>query len=243
VASLHQDSTSFRAAAFGPTQWSMVLRAGDSDGAEANLALDQLCRTYWQPLYGFVRRQGHSAADAEDLTQQFFEKLLVKNYLASVDPAKGKFRSFLLSSMKHFLANEWDRAHAQKRGGYSEFVSLDAEDGMEVIADSVTPEFAFDLDWAMAVMERVLTRLSDYYAARGEADTLAELQKYLTQSATDSYASSAAKLGVDSKAIVTAVYKMRKRSRELLYSEIGRTVGSMADIESERRYLLSILAR
>jgi RNA polymerase sigma factor (sigma-70 family) len=242
MASLHQDSTSYRGAAFGPTQWSLVLKAGDSGAAEAQQALEHLCRTYWRPLYAFVRRQGRSATDAEDLTQQFFTNLLVKNYLSSVDPAKGKFRSFLLASMKYFLANEWDRAHAQKRGGHSQFVSLE-EEGIMQLADSATPESAFDLEWAMTVMERALNRLKEHYTANGEAETLAELQKYLTHAPTEGYASSSAKLGIDEKSVTSAVFKMRKRYRELIYREVGRTVSSVAEIKEERRYLLTLLTR
>ena len=159
---------------FVTTHWSVVLRAGGSDTTRARAALEQLCRNYWQPLYAYVRRSGHSREEAEDLTQEFFARLLAQNSVARADPARGRFRSFLLTSLKHFLANEWDKARAQKRGGGAQLLRLEFDTAEtrcgSVVAPGDTPDRAFDRQWALALLEVVLGRLRQEYRDAGREE-------------------------------------------------------------------------
>src|SRR6185503_2387028 len=169
---------------FGSTHWSVVLQSGAGDSPQADAALAQLCQTYWYPLYLFVRRSGNSAEDAQDLTQAFFARLMEKNDLAAADPAKGKFRSFLLVALRRFLANEWDRARRQKRGGGQEIISLNAEDTETRYraepADVMTPAKLYERRWALTLLEQVIGRLESKMGAGGKARVFEELKVFLT---------------------------------------------------------------
>src|SRR4051812_17193437 len=188
-----------RPAQFATTRWAIVLHAGRS-GSSARDALARLCRTYWFPLYAHVRRRGFSAHDAEDLTQEFFARLLARQSIAQADPARGRFRAFILTALNHFLADEWDRARAEKRGGTRELLSLDmadAEDRFAHVADpAASPDQMFDREWALAVLRTVLAELENEYSAAGKAEVFAVLKPTLT-GARDSqpYAELAAQLG------------------------------------------------
>jgi RNA polymerase sigma-70 factor (ECF subfamily) len=233
---------------FAPTRWTLVLAARAPDqrvgtGPAAD-ALAELCRIYWYPLYAYVRRCGHPTQEAEDLTQEFFARLLAKNYLADVDRRKGKFRSFLLASLKHFLANEWDRAHAQKRGGRRVIVPLDAAETRYNLepAHDLTPEKLFERQWVIAVLEEVMARLKQEFDIAGKAHLFQALKPFLAgDEASRTYAQLAAGLGMTEGAVKVAVHRMRRRYRELLRQEIAGTVASPEEVADEIRHLLSCL--
>ena len=234
-------------AAFVATRWSLVLAAQAADAPDAGSALESLCRNYWQPLYSFVRRQGHAPHDAQDLTQAFFARLLERNYLASVDQKKGKFRSFLLASMKHFLANEWDKGQAQKRGGGNVVLSLDrtAAETAYVLepADQATAEKVFERRWALTLLDRTLTRLAAEYAEDGKGELFEQLKGTLTgDRATLPYSTIAEKLGSSEGAIKVAVHRLRQRYREVLRAEIADTVSEPEEVEEELRNLFAALS-
>jgi RNA polymerase sigma-70 factor (ECF subfamily) len=219
--------------------------AGGKAEPQAAAAMAELCRSYWYPLYAFVRRRGHDAHQAEDLVQEFFAGLLARHALADVAREKGKFRSFLLAAMKHFLANEYDRLHALKRGGGRRLVALDA-----LAADSrwqsepahdLTPEKLFERRWALAVLEQVLTRLEAEHAAAGKTPLFEALKPSLTGAAEATQAELGARLGVSPGAVKVAIHRLRRRYRQLLREEIGHTVADPAEIDDEIRYLLSCL--
>ena len=241
------DSTPAPAGQFAPTRWSVVLAAGRSDSTHAQTALEKLCRTYWPPIYAFVRRQGHSPHDAQDLTQEFFARLLEKNYLADVDRAKGKFRSFLLASLKHFLANEWDKANTQKRGGGKVFVPIDAHTAETKFgidpADSQSADKIFERRWALTLLEQVLQKLREEFVSDGKEKLFEKLKPTLTEPGrTISYAEIAARLGMSEGAVKIAVHRLRQRYRELIRAEIAETVSSQAEVEEELRNLFAALS-
>jgi RNA polymerase sigma factor (sigma-70 family) len=223
---------------FVTTHWSVVLTAGRTGSTDARAALEKLCRTYWHPIYAFVRRRGYSAEDAQDLTQEFFARLLEKNWLGDVDPVKGRFRSFLLASLKHFLANEWDRARAQKRGGGQVLIPIDVKTaetscGFEP-ADNVTAEKIFERRWALTLLDQVLQRLRDEYVHDGKGKLFEQLKPTLTEeSRSVAYAEIAERLGTTEGAVKVAVYRLRQRYRELLRAEIADTVAGPTEIEDE----------
>lgn len=226
---------------FLTTHWSVVLNARAADSQKAKAALESLCRAYWYPLYAFVRRQGQSPHDAEDLIQGFFAQCIEKNYLHTADKQKGRFRSFLLIALKRFLANEWDRARTRKRGGDRQIISLDAEERYAAEpADSLTPDKLFERRWALTLLENVLEKLKVEQAAAGRSAIFTELQPVLTSRGTP-YADLAKRLGLTESAVKVAVHRLRQRYRELLEAEIANTVSSPSEISEERRYLLSIL--
>jgi RNA polymerase sigma-70 factor (ECF subfamily) len=235
---------------FATTRWSVVLHAGRpaSRGSSARDALARLCRTYWFPLYAHVRRRGFSPHDAEDLTQEFFARLLARQSIAQADPTRGRFRAFILTALNHFLADEWDRARAEKRGGTREVFSLDmaeAEDRFTPIRDpAMPPDQMFDREWALAVLRTVLAKLEAEYSTAGKADLFAVLKPTLT-GARDSqpYAELAAQLGRNENAVKVAVHRLRQRYRALLQAEIADTVASGDDANSEMRVLIQALAR
>jgi RNA polymerase sigma-70 factor (ECF subfamily) len=243
------DSVPAAGAAFALTHWSVVLTAGgnESDSVRVRDALEKLCRAYWFPIYAFVRRCGHSPHDAQDLTQEFFARLLGKNYLAGVDRARGRFRSFLLGAVKHFLANEWDKARAQKRGGGKspvpiDFSSAETSFGVEP-ADQWTAEKIFDRRWALALLEQVLRRLREEHVRDGKEKLFEQLKPTLTEASRSiSYAEIATRLGSSEGAVKVAVHRLRQRYRELLRAEIAETVASAADVEDEIRNLFAALA-
>jgi RNA polymerase sigma-70 factor (ECF subfamily) len=233
-------------AGFTTTQWSRVLKAREGSDADARRALETLCQTYWYPLYAFVRRQGYGPDDARDLTQAYFTELVEKDFLKAVDPSAGRFRSFLLASLKHFLSHERDRGRALKRGGGAQIISLDTENaearlGGEV-ADLMTPEQIFERQWALTVLERALERLR---RASKESDSEAQfeaLKGYLTGDASRSpYSEVAVSLGMTEGAVRGAVHRLRKRFGKMLRAEIADTVADPADAADEIRHLLSVI--
>lgn len=229
---------------FSATHWSVVLRAaGDEAGAESALA--QLCQRYWYPLYAYVRRRGNSPDDAQDLTQAFFARLLEKKLLEKVDPKKGKFRSFLLTSVKRFLTDEWNKANAQKRGGNVKIISIDedmAEDRYSrEPADELTPDQLYERRWAMTILDQAMADLEAEHVRAGKAELFARLNGSLLGAKDSSYAEVGEALGLKEGAVKVAAHRMRKRFRILLRDEIARTVGEEADIDAELRDLLSVL--
>ena len=233
---------------FAATHWTMVLTAGRDESPQATRALEELCRAYWYPLYAYVRRRGYDSHEAEDLTQEFFARLLAKNYLADVDRERGRFRSFLLASLKHFLANEWDRAHAKKRGGSHTHISLDVRAAetryRSEPADELTADKVLDRQWAIALLDLVLARLGAEYAADGKPEVFEQLKNTLT-GATDSipYAAMAHNLGTTENAVKVAAHRLRQRYRELLRAEIANTVASPSEVDAEMHHLFNVLAR
>lgn len=223
------------ASRFAATRWTVVLTAGKGQSR----ALEELCRTYWYPLYAYVRRRGYEPHDAEDLTQEFFARLLAKNYLADVRREKGKFRSFLLAALKHFLANEWDKARAQKRGGGQTFVSLDAETRyLREPTDELSAEKLLDRQWALALLDHVLARLE----AETDAKKFAAFKPFLTAGkGAISYVEVAGQLGATEGAVKVGVHRLRQRYRRLLREEIAHTVARPAEIEEEMRCLFAAL--
>ena len=224
-----------------------MLAAGRRRAPQADVALEELCRTYWYPLYVYVRRQGHSKEDAEDLTQAFFARFLAKNYLEGLRSDKGKFRAFLLASLKHFLANEWDRSQRQKRGGGATTLSLDWQDAEARYqidpADRLSPDKLYDRAWATALLEQVIARLRAECAAEGRGKVFEQLKPFLTMGKSDMpYAQAAASLGLNEGAARVAVHRLRKRYRELLRQEIAQTLADPANIEEELRALFQAFA-
>ena len=231
---------------FATTRWTMVLAAGDRSTPQADVALEELCRTYWYPLYAYVRRHGHSRADAQDLTQAFFARLLEKNYLEKIRSDGGKFRSFLLVALKRFLANEWDRANSQKRGGGVIPLSLDWQDADTRYqinpADNLSPDKLFDRAWALTVLERVITRLRDENAAEGKAKLYEQLKQFLMVGKSDiSYDEASRALEMSEASLRVAVHRLRLRYRELLREEIAQTLSDPAQAEEEMQVLFSAL--
>lgn len=233
--------------AFATTRWSVVLRAGREDAGESREALAGLCRNYWFPLYAHVRRRGHPAHDAQDLTQAFFERLLRRGIIGRADPARGRFRSFLLTALDHFLADEGEKQRAEKRGGGSPVLSLDlaaAERRLDlepVTADA--PDKAFDRRWATALLVTVLQQLESEHAREGKTKLLAALRPTLlgTRDAQP-YTALAGQLGMTEGAVKVAVHRLRRRYRELLRAEIAGTVASAEDADAELRHLFAALA-
>jgi len=229
---------------FVTTHWSVVLSAKELDPERSSQALETLCRTYWYPLYAYARRVGQSPADAEDLTQGFFARLLEKDYLKAVAREKGRFRSFLLTALKRFLANEWDRQQAVKRGGRAVIVPIDAEVAETRFASDaahqVPPDVLFDRQWATTLLERTMSALREEYVASGRARLFEHLQNCLARDESAlSYAEIAAQLKLTEAAIKMAVQRLRNRYRELLRREIAETVSTAAEVEEELRHLFA----
>ena len=243
----HSKDSPAPAANFSPTHWSVVVAAGRNDSTHARVALEKLCRAYWPPIYVFVRRQGHNPHDAQDLTQEFFARLLERNYLAEVDRSKGRFRSFLLASLKHFLANEWDKSQAQKRGGGQILIPIDVVTAETSCgfqpADGLTAEKIFERRWALTLLDQVLRRLRADYVRDGKEKLFEQLKPTLTEaSRTVAYAEIAIRLGTTEGAVKVAVHRLRQRYRELLRAEIAETVASAGEVEEEIRNLFAALA-
>ncbi len=231
---------------FATTQWSVVLAAGRASSAESDVALATLCETYWYPLYAYVRRQGHDSVEAQDLTQGFFARLLEKEYLRQVHRERGRFRSFLLTSLKHYLLNEWDRDRAAKRGGGRRQFRLDFETGESRYrlepAEEETPESIFEKQWALALLSRVQDALREEFRAVGKEDHFDRLSVWLTgETKSTSYCELAVGLGTTEGAVKVAVHRLRKRFRERLREEIAQTVASEADIDDEIHELFDAL--
>lgn len=234
------------ASGFSTTQWSQVIAARDGSDTLAREALSTLCETYWYPLYAYVRRQGISADDASDLTQAYFARLLEKDYLKDVEPSKGSFRSFLLTTLRHFLSNEWEKARALKRGGDTKTLSLDLEAaerlyGSEPV-DPLTPEQVFERRWTLLVLERTLERLRQWAVESGNEAQLQHLEPYLTgERPLAPYREVAAELRMTEGAVKAAVRRLRQKFGGLLREEISQTVADPAEIDDEVRHLLLVI--
>ena len=234
------------AAVFSTTKWSMILAARDGSPSESEQALSALCEAYWYPLYAFVRLQGYKPEEAQDLTQAYFVRLLEKNYLQEVEPSAGRFRSFLMVTMKHFLSNERQKEQALKRGGGVVKISLDAEDAEQRFrsepADRLTPEEVYDRRWALTVLGRVLEVLRQEYVDAGKSDRFDLLKGYLTgEEPRVRYREVAAELEMNEPAVRTAVRRMRQRFGKLLWDEIAETVANPDGVGDEVRHLLHVV--
>jgi RNA polymerase sigma-70 factor (ECF subfamily) len=231
---------------FATTRWSVVLEAGKPGTPSAKAALSELCNAYWYPLYAFVRRRGHNQDDAADLTQAFFARVLEKNVIGVADPSRGRFRAFLLGSLKNFLANEWDRTQTQKRGGGARPLSLDFEYADERFkrepATRLTPDKEYERNWALAVLERALARLEAEYRKRGKEKLFERLKVALVaDDESDPRLAMAKDLGMTEGAVKVALHRMRAAFRESLRREIAETVGAERDLEDELRALIEAL--
>ena len=232
---------------FVTTHWSVVLSARQKDSPQSAAALETLCRTYWYPLYAYVRRQGQSPHDAQDLTQGFFARLLQKDYLKAAAREKGRFRTFLIVALKRFLANEWDHDRAQKRGGGQPPLSLDTELAEERYriepVEGATADRIFERRWALTLLDRTMTRLREEFTTAGRAEDFKRLKACLTAERGDiSYAEIAAALGQSEGTVRVAVHRLRKRFRDIFREEIAHTVSSPEEIDEEVRYLMGVLA-
>jgi RNA polymerase sigma-70 factor (ECF subfamily) len=237
-----------RSPAFVTTHWSMVIRAASADSAHASDSLARLCHTYWLPLYAYVRRRGHSTEDAQDLTQEFFARVLEKRWIGDADRSRGRFRTFLLAAMNHFLADEWDRARAQKRGGGvpPEPLQFDTAEAQYVQepADISTPERTFERRWALTLLDEVLKRLQAEYEQDGKSSLFAALHPCLVgERTTQPYGELARALATSESAVKSAVHRLRQRYRRLLREEIANTVDGPGQVDEELRHLFAVLTR
>jgi RNA polymerase sigma-70 factor (ECF subfamily) len=231
---------------FTTTHWSVVMTATEAPSPQAAEALERLCRIYWYPLYVYVRRKGYDAHDAQDLTQEFLARLLARNYLRVADRNRGKFRSFLLGTLEHFLAREWTKARAQKRGGGRPLFSLDEVDAENRYrlepAHELTADRIFDRRWATTLLERAMARLREVYAADDKGNLFARLEVFLTGNAPEtSYVEMAASLKMSEGALKVAVHRLRQRYGELVRDEIAQTVATPEEADEELRYLAALL--
>jgi RNA polymerase sigma-70 factor (ECF subfamily) len=232
---------------FATTRWTVVLAAGQRHTPQSDHALEELCRVYWFPLYAYVRRRGYSREDAEDLTQAFFARFLEKNYLDRLSAERGRFRAFLLASLKHFLANEWDKSQRQKRGGAAAHLSLDwqsADTQFQIAAEpESSPDKAFDREWAVALLEKVIERLRAEQTAAGRAEQFEQLKVFLAAAkGTVPHAEVAKALCIDEGAVRVAAHRLRKRYRQLLRDEIAHTLADPAQVDEEMRSLFGAFA-
>ena len=231
---------------FYTTHWSVVLLAGQTTSPESSAALEKLCRAYWTPVYFFARRKGYGDADAKDLTQQFFTRLLARNDFAGLDASKGKFRTFLLAAFMHFLANEFDRASALKRGGGQIALPLDDLSDEQLAqfssAENFPPAQLFDKNWALAVLAQSLANLKAEMARAGKSPHFDALKVFLTADGVAAdYAGVAQKLGVATNSVPVLVHRLRQRFRELVRVELAQTVATPSDLDEEMRHLFAVL--
>jgi RNA polymerase sigma-70 factor (ECF subfamily) len=231
---------------FVTTHWSIVLAAGDESSPQVTAALEQLCRAYWFPLYAYVRRRGSTPEQAQDLTQEFFCRLLQKRWLSAVEKGHGRFRSYLLSALSNFLANEWDKANCQKRGGGVIQFSIDQTDAenryLIELPDELTPEKLFDRRWANNLLAQVLDRLQAEFVESGSGGRFEDLKGYLQAGAADTYAATAARTGMSEGALKSAIHRLRLRFAALLRQEISKTVATPGEVDDELRHLLAALS-
>jgi len=232
---------------FATTHWSVVLAAGHSSVPGAQQALENLCRAYWYPLYAYIRRRGHSPEEAQDLTQDFFARFLEKKYFKLADPGRGRFRTFLLTALKHFLANEWKKTHRQKRGSGQPVISFDAALAKQRYAaeplEETNPETIYERRWAATLLEGVLKLLQQEWAASDKGWQFDELKTSLWGgSKTSSYAEIATRRGTTETAIKLAAHRLRQRYRELLRAEIAHLVACPAEIDDELRHLIGVIS-
>lgn len=235
-------------ASFATTHWSIVAQSALTDVPEAETALARLCETYWPPIYSFVRRRGYAPADAQDLTQNFFAYFLRTKAYTRTDQLRGKFRCFLLASVKHFLANDWDRVQAVRRGGDYQFVPLDQKTA-EALYDAAgaldsTAERLFDSRWAKTLAGCALNSLRFELKAEGKLELFEQLKNFLTgDSVTPSYDEASARTGLPRATVKTHVHRLRQRYREIVRREIARTVSSPHEVDDELHYLYNVLAQ
>jgi RNA polymerase sigma-70 factor (ECF subfamily) len=232
---------------FHTTSWTLVRAAADSPTADSREALATLCQKYWPPVYTFIRRHGYDREHSQDLTQGFFALVIEKNYLLNADRTRGKFRAFLLTAAKHFLANEWDRTNALKRGGGQIGVSIDLAD-VEVwhasaAVEKTTPESLFLRRWALSLLEGVMAKLRSEFVAEGKVDEFDRLSGFLNKhSESVRYEAMAKEMGISSGALRMSVHRIRQRYRRLLRAEIAETVSQPEEVDEELRFLLSVLS-
>ena len=231
--------------AFVTTHWSQVLLAAGHHLPNSAQALEKLCQSYWPPLYCYLRRDGRTSHEAEDLTQAFFARLLERNSLATAAPERGRFRNFLLTALKNFVVNEWRSQHAQKRGGHLQILSLDAEstEGYYIAepGDHLTPEVFFDKRWALTVIEKVMDQLRGEYAKIGKAALFEDLKTFLAAKKATPHAELATKHGIPVSTLGVIIHRLRQRYAELLREEIATTVNDPSEIDDEIRYLIAAL--
>ena len=233
---------------FLTTRWSIVLSARDRASSSSTLALESLCQTYWYPLYVFVRRQGHGAHDAQDLTQAFFARLLEKDYLQSVEREKGRFRTFLIVAMKRFLLNEWDKLRTQKRGGNFLHLSLDTDLAesryLDESSETLPADQVYERRWALTLLDQSMARLRTDYVGSGRKQEFEHLKSSLTAARGEvSYREIASALQMTEGAARVALHRLRKRFREIFREEIASTVSTSAEVDDEVRYVVGILSR
>jgi len=234
---------------FPTTQWTLVVRAEFRGSPKAQAALAQLCEAYWQPLYVFVRMKGHGVEDAQDLVQGFFARFLSKDYLRVVDRHKGRFRSYLLGALNHFMSDEWDRARAAKRGGGAidlpidlDFEAVERQYGLRA-PDAMDPERAYDRKWALALLNRVIERLRDEYEQAGQSDRYERLIPFVTSEGTPmSFRRAGELLGISEGAARVAAHRLKQRYKEAVREEVAATASSERETEEELRYLLGVLS-
>ena len=232
---------------FVTTHWSVVLAARAPDAPQAAAALAELCRTYWYPLYAFVRRKGHSPPDAQDLTQAFFARLLEKNYVAQADRERGRFRTYLLAALSHFLADEWDKTQRLKRGGGLEIISFDAASAEERYRLEPVEQFdaakLYERRWVTTLFDKVLARMEEEFRDSGKGRLFEGLKSSLiAEDSGVSYAQLGAPLGLKEDAVKQAVHRMRRRYRELFREEIAQTVVGPGEVEDELKHLFAVLS-
>jgi RNA polymerase sigma-70 factor (ECF subfamily) len=243
------NSSAFPAGAgqFATTHWSVVLAAKEGDSRSVQDALEKLCRTYWYPLYAYLRRRGFGEHDAQDLTQGFLAQLLERRSIQGVERDKGKFRSFLLASLNYFLADERDRANAQKRGGGRQVLSLDAHEAEQRYrlepVDERSPEKIFEHHWAMTLLDQVLARLGQEFTNAGKRELFERLQTFLVEGTGDkTFAEVAQEVDMTEEAVKKAAQRMRRRYHQLFREEIAQTVASPAEVDEELRHLCQVLS-
>ena len=242
-----QDDPAAQPRQFTTTRWSVILTAGGEDMEQAERALAELCRAYWYPLYAYARRQGADEHDAQDLTQSFFESIIRRNDLTKVHPKKGRFRSWLLNCMKHFMLNEWKKARRLKRGGQYNIVSLDADEAEERYrrepADTLSADRIFERRWALTVIENALDRLESEYESAGKGDLFQLLKNTITgDDEKVRYAEIAEQVGLSEGGVKTAVHRLRKRQRELIRAAVMETVSTASEADEELRHLMGVLS-
>jgi RNA polymerase sigma-70 factor (ECF subfamily) len=235
-------------ATFATTHWSVVLAAGHSTDTQASAALEELCRTYWYPLYAHMRRRGYSIEEAQDLTQEFFARLLAKHWISRADAHRGRFRSFLLGACDHFLANEWDRARCEKRGGGQAHLPFDTVAAERLYTlesgQGLNAEELYERNWALRLLEQVRDRLREEYTQAGQAERFALSERFLPgEESPPSYAAAAGHVGVPEGTLKSDVHRLKQRYGQLLREEIAQTVARPEEIDDELRHLLAVLGR
>lgn len=241
------DADRSRDGAFLTTQWSLIVQAGQSGSMQARAALEELCQIYWYPLYVHVRRLGWGDEDSKDLTQQFFARFLENNYLKRADPERGRFRSYLLTSLKHFLTDEWEKLRAQKRGGGQRPISWEGVDPearyLLEPTENLTPDRIYEKRWAAVLLDNVLKHLRDEQQKAGRAMEFDALKSFVWgDGRAGTYAEVAARLKMEENSVKVAIHRLRRRFRELLRLAVLQTVSTPAEVDAELLYLRSLLS-